>query len=116
MTADTLVLIRWRGKNSVSEAVQLIQENHNLEITLAPNYHNALFHHLYPDADSDTPNFIDLEGGSKLLKQIADVDGLEEIASLITSVDRANSSVTVKSPTPRIYIGLNIPRKDLGYY
>ena len=102
MTTESLIHIRWHGKETVSEAARFISEGHNIEIDLPDGYHHACFSHLYPNADPDEPEFIDEENGDWILARIAEVAGLESIGDLREPVRKADAKVIFKSPPPRL--------------
>ena len=113
MTNEPLIVIRMRGKESISEAVQFIKEHHNVELELPANYHHACFSHLYPASDPGEPDFIDVSDGEQIISKIAEVAGLELFCELLKPVKQSGAKVVMKSPPPRIYIGFDYDLKGL---
>jgi len=105
MTTNQLVHIHWNGKESIDDAIQLIDDCQNFELDLPASYHHTFFRHISPNADPDSPEFVDIENGVELLNKIAEITGLELIGKLIEPVKKAGAKVIVISPTPRIFIG-----------
>jgi len=111
MTADSLIIIHWHGKESISDVTQLINEHQNIELSLPADFHHACYGHLYPDTDSGLSEFIDIENGVEILSKISKISGLEELSSLIEPIQKTGAIVLMKSPTPRLYIGFKFHQK-----
>lgn len=105
MSTNQLVHIHWNGQESIDDAIQLIDDRQNFELDLPASYHHTFFRHISPNADPDSPEFVDIENGVELLNKIAAITGLELISKLIEPVKNAGAKVIVISPTPRIFIG-----------
>lgn len=94
----------WDGKSTLLALRELVQARLNFELQLPPDYHFALFRHLYPHAATDAPGRIDISGGAELIGRIADIRGLNELAELASLVAASHAQVRVLSPGPGIQI------------
>lgn len=98
--------VLWRDRQSTREAREALAEFGRVELDLAPSFHHALFAHLQPRAETGQPEVLDLEGDADLLRRIANIQGLEEMAELAEWVTEALGTVLVRSPSPTIIIVL----------
>lgn len=100
----------WRDRQSTREARKALAEFGRVELDLPPNFHHALFAHLQPRAEAGhRPEVLDIEGHAELLRRIADIQGLDDLAELADMVAEADGSVRVRSPSPTIT--LNLPEE-----
>ncbi len=95
----------WRGKETVDAVLDNLVPSGRVEIVLPVNYNHALFASLDPEADSAQTEELDIEGDVMLLRKIAELRGLEDLAALIEPLSGMSARVTVLSP-PRIVIVL----------
>lgn len=93
----------WRDRQSTREAREALAEFGRVELDLPPNFHHTLFAHLRPRAEAGhRPEVLDVEGPAELLRRIADIQGLEDMAELAELMGQVNGSVRVRSPSPTI--------------
>lgn len=97
----------WRDRQSTREAREALAEFGRVELDLPPSFHHALFAHLQPRAEAGhRPEVLDLEGDAELLRRIANIQGLEEMAEMAELVTEALGTVLVRSPSPTVIIVL----------
>lgn len=94
----------WEGQTTLTALRGLVEARINFELQLAPDYHYALFRHLYPDATAGEPEWIDMHGGAELLERIAEIHGLNELAELAAPIAAAGGSIHIQSPSPGISV------------
>lgn len=94
----------WKGQSTLRELRELVWTQVDFELELPPDYHFALFRHLYPHA-ANGPEPIDVSGGAELIDKVAEIGGLNELAELAVLVDRSHAQVQILSPGPAILIG-----------
>jgi len=95
----------WRGKETVDAVLGNLLPPARVEIVLPVNYNHALFAGLNPEADTAQMEELDIEGDVMLLRKVAGLRGLEDLAALIEPLSGLAATVTVLSP-PRIVIVL----------
>ncbi|MBU1395176.1 MAG: hypothetical protein KKE84_03415 [Gammaproteobacteria bacterium] len=95
----------WRGKETVDAVLGNLLPPARVEIVLPVNYNHALFAGLNPEADTAQTEELDIEGDVMLLRKVAGLRGLEDLAALIEPLSGLAATVTVLSP-PRIVIVL----------
>ncbi|MHB1215939.1 MAG: hypothetical protein ACYCY9_13240 [Thiobacillus sp.] len=95
----------WRGKQTVDEILGSLVPPTRVEIMLPLNFNHALFARLCPDDASAQAEVLNIEGDETLLRTIATLRGLEDLAALIEPLSGLEARVTVLSP-PRIVIVL----------
>ncbi|MBI5040004.1 MAG: hypothetical protein HZB57_01975 [Gammaproteobacteria bacterium] len=94
----------WEGQTTLTALYGLVQGRVSFELQLAPDYHFALFRHLYPDANAAEPELIDVSGGADLLDKVAEIQGLNELAELAAPIAAAGGRVHIQSPGPGILV------------
>jgi hypothetical protein len=95
----------WRGKETVDAILASLVPPARVAIVLPENYNHALFAGLNPEADAAQTEALDIEGDVMLLRKVAGLRGLEDLAALIEPLSGLAATVTVLSP-PRIVIVL----------
>ena len=106
MTDNTQAEFIWRGRETVDAVLAALTPPARIEIVLPANYNHALFVQLHLEAAAAQPEELDLEGDVTLLREIAQVRGLEVLADLVAPLSTLNAVVGVLSP-PRIMITLD---------
>ena len=96
--------LAWEGDATIKEARTALRRGDEVEIELAAGLHHALFRHLHPDDPRGAPEDLDEEGGPELLRRLAGVAGLEELARLARSAKLAPYRVRLVSPDPRLLL------------
>lgn len=94
----------WEGQTTLMALLSLVQARISLELQLAPDYHFALFRHLYPQAATAEAKQIDVSGGAELLAKVAEIQGLNELAELVAPIAAAGGRVHIQSPGPGILV------------
>ena len=74
-------------------------------LSLPIDYHPAVSARLYPT--SRVRKSIDRIGDARLLARIAEVEGLEELARLVTTMQMVGARLRLRSPAPHLVF--NIP-------
>lgn len=105
MADNTQAEFTWRGRETVDAVLGSLTPPARIAIVLPANYNHALFVHLHPEAAAPQPEELNLEGDVTLLREIARVRGLEDLADLVDPLAALNAVVGVLSP-PRIMITL----------
>lgn len=105
MADNTQAEFIWRGRETVDAVLASLTPPARIEIVLPANYNHAVFVQLHPEADVAQPEELDLEGDGTLLREIARVRGLEDLADLVGPLSTLNAVVGILSP-PRILITL----------
>lgn len=103
MSAHPAILV-WEGNETIAEAIRLIGQRTTLELQLPPDLHFALFSRLCTGQERNQPEAIEIEGGSELLEQIAQINALKALAGLVTPLREAGAGVRIISPSPAIQI------------
>lgn len=86
--------LSWAGSPSIW------QLSANLVLSLPIAYHPAISACLYPG--SRGRKSIDLTGNARLLSRIADVEGLGELARLVTTMEMVGARLRLRSPAPHL--------------
>lgn len=100
----TTVPLRWPGTDTLKAARAAIRSGAPVQIELPLEVHYALHKHLYPDGAPRTTEDIDASGGAELLRPIATVAGLEELAELESVLRGGHYHVRLTSPDPRLIL------------
>lgn len=95
----------WRGKETADAILASLVPPARVEIVLPANYNHALFAGLNPETDAAQTEELNIEGDVMLLRKVAGLRGLEDLAALIEPLSGLAATVTVLSP-PRIVIVL----------
>lgn len=96
--------LMWEGGSTLTTLRKLLRERTDFELELPPDYHFALFRHLYPHAAAGEPELIDVSGGVELLEKVAEIQGLNEVAELAAPIAAAGGRVHILSPGPGILV------------
>lgn len=105
MAETNETVFAWRGKETVDAILASLAPPARVEIVLPENYNHALFACLNPEADTAQTEELDIEGDVVLLRKVASLRGLEDLAVLIEPLSGLAATVAVLSP-PRIVIVL----------
>lgn len=98
-------IFAWRGKETVDAILANLVPPARVEIVLPVNYNHALFAGLNPEADAAQTEELDIKGDVMLLRKVASLRGLEDLAAMIEPLSGLAATVAVLSP-PRIVIVL----------
>jgi len=104
MTEKAATRLIWEGRSTLGKLRELVQARMNFELQLPQDYHFTLFRHLYPDAPPGEPDFVDVRGTAELLKKVAEIRGLEQLADLVELVTAAQAKLHIQSPAPGILV------------
>lgn len=96
------VALSWPGAETLRDARSAMRAGGIVEIELPLEVHYALHSHLNPQSAAGPVERLDADGGEELLRAVATVAGLEELAKLRAEVRRAHYRVRVTSPEPRL--------------
>jgi hypothetical protein len=100
------VRLNWRGAKTVDSLASFLERQGNVALGLAPDLHHSLFVHLHPQAPPGQPEDVDMQGGTELLARIAEIPGLEALATLVGPLQAAHARIQVQSPAPIIRISI----------
>jgi hypothetical protein len=100
MAKPEVIRLIWGGRETSADAIQALQRNAQVEITLPANVHHALFCRLYPDAAESDPEEVDVAGGAELIETLASLAGLEAMAGLAEPLTRSGYRLKLRSPSP----------------
>jgi hypothetical protein len=98
---------QWPAQDSLAAIEQAIERGDAAEIALPQSAHHALCVHLAPPADAADAAAgaqINANGGPELLRAIAGVAGLGELARLEEPLRRSGYSVGLHSPDPTLVL------------
>jgi hypothetical protein len=101
MTAITN--LPWRGAETVAAARNMLGRHHDVELKLPAGYHHAVLSR-FQTGSTEMAEQVDVVGGAELLRELASIQGLDQLAELETAVERARMRVRVVSPSPSIVI------------
>lgn len=101
--------LAWEGQSTLPALRKLAEARVDFELQLPPDYHFALFRHLFPDAPEDEPEQIDVTGTAELLDKVAEIQGLQELAELADLAGAAQARVRIQSPGPGIRVSFSEP-------
>lgn len=96
--------LMWEGDSTLATLRKFLRERTDFELELPPDYHFALFRHLYPHAAAGDSEVIDVSGGAELLDKVAEIQGLNELTELAAPVAAAGGRVHIRSPGPGILV------------
>ena len=92
----------WRGRETLAEVKAAIARGDAVEILLPPETHHALYMHIYPQGRSCDSAAIDASNGTELLRSIATVAGLQDLAELEQAVRLSGYRIALTSPVPNL--------------
>lgn len=106
MSEITEACFAWEGSETIDAVQAKLASPARIEITLPPEYNHELFAQLMPDAPPGRAEQLDMEGDVGLLRVVARIEGLEDLASLIGPLSRLSARVKMRTP-PTIVIILD---------
>src|SRR3569833_783684 len=98
MTQALKIRLTWEGTETINAIEAALGQPCSIELTLAANYHHALFRQFHSDAPPGQLEILDEKGGGELLSRFAAIEGLQALADLSGKVSAANGTVTVTRP------------------
>jgi len=104
MGETATVRLNWRGAKTVQSLASFLERQGSVALNLAPELHHSLFVHLHPQASPGQPEEVDVQGGAELLARIAEIPGLEALATLVAALQTARAQIQVQSPAPILRI------------
>jgi len=104
MGETAAVRLNWRGAGTARSLASFLERHTSVALNLAPELHHSLFVHLHPQAPPGQPEQVDVEGGAELLARIAEIPGLEALATLVAALQAARAQIQVQSPAPILRI------------
>lgn len=111
MTRESLIRLTWRGQETITTILNLLDQAENIEIALPADFNHTLFRSLNPEASVAEFENIDARGGPALLKDIAKIRGLNELGILANALRDRQTSVQLTSP-PKLVITLSSTGED----
>jgi hypothetical protein len=101
----------WDGAASISQLIANLFKRQRTVLRLPAEYHPAISACLYPT--SRVRKRIDRIGDARLLTRIANVEGLGELARLVTTMDVVGARLRLRSPAPHLVFNISAaPRLD----
>ncbi len=104
MLKEPAVRIPWAGRRALREARQRLHQGEDIVLELPLAVHHALAVRLRPQQATRESEPLVQQGGVELLEAVADIAGLEEVATLAPLLRNADWTVTVASPHPRLIV------------
>ncbi len=98
MAQELLIRLNWEGSETIEAIRPVLRQPCRIELTLAANYHHAIFRHLHPTAPAGQSELLDEQGGAELLAKLAEIEGLQVIAQLRDAVAKSKGKVRVTGP------------------
>lgn len=92
---------QWPAHDSLPAIEAAIARGDAVEIALPQGAHHALCMHMAPRADAAQVN---AQGGAEVVRAIADVAGLDELARLEEPLRRSGYSINLSSPDPTLVL------------
>ena len=92
--------LSWRGPDSVSEIARRLGKRQAVTLRLPASFHNSLCVRLCTDGRLHSA--IDVTGDAALLRKVAAIEGLGELAELCGTVSEMAVSVRLRSPSPQL--------------
>lgn len=96
--------LMWEGLGTLAELHTLVRRGEGFELQLPPDFHFALFRHLYPHAAAADPEQIDVSGGAELVDKVAEIQGLRELAELSAPLAARRARIHILSPGPCLLV------------
>jgi len=97
-----VVAVQWPGLHSHKAAREANASGSEVEIELPVGTHYMLYRHFHPEDTGGAAEHMDAEGSAEILKALAAIKGLEELARLQAPVKRARYRVQLTSPEPML--------------
>lgn len=100
MAQELSVNLTWEGSETIKTILRLTDDPQpgGITLELPPNYHHAIFQHLYPGAGAGEIEILDETGTPELLTRIARVRGLEELEKLVDPLRARHAVVQLRDP------------------
>lgn len=95
---------QWPAQHTLPDIEEAIERGDAAEIALPQSAHHALCVHLAPDAPATQRAQVHAHGGPELLRAIAEVAGLKDLARLEERLRRSAYSVGLQSPDPTLVL------------
>lgn len=92
--------LTWAGSPSISQLTANLFKRKRTVLRLPIAYHPAISACLYPG--SRGRKSIDRTGNASLLSRIAEVEGLGELARLVTIMEMVGARLRLRSPAPHL--------------
>ena len=101
--------ISWNGSRTIPEVAAHLFKRERTVLSLPIDYHPAVSACLYPN--SRVRKSIDRIGDARLLARIAEIEGLEELARLVTPMQMVGARLRLRSPAPHLVFNVSaVPR------
>ena len=111
MTQELIVRLNWEGAETIEAITPVLHQPCRIELTLAANYHHAIFRHFHPTAPAGQFELLDERGGAELLAKLAAIEGLQGIAQLRDAVAKSKGKVRVIGPA---LVVIEIPARGMS--
>lgn len=92
------IRLNWEGVETIKAVAPLLARPCCIELTLAANYHHAIYRQFHPDAPPAQLEVLQEQGGGELLAKFAAIEGLQALAQLADAVTEANGTVKIGQP------------------
>lgn len=92
------IRLNWDGVETIKAIEPLLAQPCCIELSLAANYHHAIYRQFHPNAPPAQLEVLQEEGGGELLAKFAAIEGLQALAQLADPVTKANGTVTIGQP------------------
>lgn len=112
MDKEPLIKLSWQGDATVDRIISLLEQAERIEVRLPAGYNHALFKILHPDADAAALEAVDINAPPEVLDAVAQVRGLESLASLTAALTRAKASVSLHSPPTLVIVNQSSSHHD----
>ncbi len=90
----------WNGSSSIPQILGNLARGQRTVIRLPTRFHPAVSERLY--AEERVRASIDVVGDAQLLAHIAKIDGLHDLAELVTPMQALRTRLRVRSPAPHL--------------
>jgi hypothetical protein len=101
--------LSWAGPPTVSLLTANLFNRQRTVLRLPTSYHPAVSSCLY--GNTRIRRRIDLTGGARLLARIAEIEGLGELARLLTTMQIVGARLRLRSPAPHLIFNVSaVPR------
>lgn len=111
MIQELLIRLNWEGSETIEAINSVLHQPCRIELTLATNYHHAIFRHFHPAVPAGQFETLDEQGGAELLAKLAEIDGLQALAQLMDAVAKSKATVRVTGPAMVI---IEIPTRSIS--